>query len=195
MTIDLKLVTKLRAQTGAGVSSCKEALEEAKGDLEKAVELLRKKGAKIASKRSDKEACEGIVYAYIHANNKTGTIIELNCETDFVAKNEDFKNLAHDLAMQITAQSPLYIKPEDVPEEILNKELEIIKDELKEEGKPDDMLEKISEGKINKWYEEVCLLNQPFIKNEDITVAELINEKIAGLGEKIEVGSFSRKQI
>ncbi len=195
MAIDLKLITKLRTQTGAGMSSCKEALEESNGDFEKAIEILRKKGAKIASKRSDKDACEGIIYAYIHANNKAGAIIELNCETDFVAKNEDFKNLAHDLAMQITAQNPLYLKPEDVPEDVLNKEKEIIKDELKEEGKPADMLDKISEGKINKWYEDVCLLNQPFIKNEDITVAELINEKIAGLGEKIEVGSFSRKQI
>jgi len=195
MANDLKLITKIREQTGAGMTACKEALEESNGDFEKAVEVLRKKGAKIAGKRSDKEASEGIIYAYIHANNKAGAIVELNCETDFVAKNEDFKNLAHDLAMQITAQNPLYIKPEDVPEEVLNKEKEIIKEELKADGKTEDMIEKITEGKLNKWYEEVCLLNQPFIKNEDITIAELINEKIAGLGEKIEVGSFSRKQI
>lgn len=195
MKINLDLITKLRNQTGAGVAVCKEALTESKGDFDKAIEILRKKGAKIASKRAAKEACEGIIYAYIHANNKAGAIIELNCETDFVAKNKEFKNLAHDLAMQITAQNPLYVGPEDVPEEVLNKELEIIKDELKVEGKPEDMLDKISEGKINKWYEEVCLLKQPFIKNEDINIEELVNEKIVILGEKIEIDGFCRKQI
>jgi elongation factor Ts len=193
--MDLELITKLRKQTGAGVIDCKEALAESNGDLDKALEILRKKGAKIAGKRADKEATEGIIYAYIHANNKAGALIELNCETDFVAKNEEFKNLAHDLAMQITAQNPLYISPEDVPEDILNKEKEIIKEELLAEGKPEDMLDKIIEGKLNKWYEEVCLLQQPFIKNEDLTIEKLINEKIASLGEKIKIGSFCRKQI
>jgi len=195
MAIDLELITKLRKQTGAGIADCKEALNESNGNLDKAVELLRKKGAKIAGKRSDKEANEGIVYAYIHANNKVGALIELNCETDFVAKNEEFKNLAHDLAMQITAENPLYIKAEDIPEEILNKEKELIREQLLEEGKPEEMVDKIITGKLNKWYEEVCLLNQPFIKNEDITIEEFINEKIAGLGEKISVGGFCRKQI
>jgi len=195
MKIDLDLITKLRNQTGAGVADCREALIEADGNLEKAVEILRKKGAKIASKRADKEAKEGIVYAYIHANNKVGALLELNCETDFVAKNEEFKKLAHDLAMQIAAQSPLYIAPEDVPEDVLNKEKELYKDQLLAEGKPEKMLDKIIEGKINKWYEEVCLLKQTFIKNEDITVEDLINEKIASLGEKIKIGGFCRKQI
>jgi elongation factor Ts len=195
MKIDIKSITKLRNQTGAGVADCREALIEAKGNFEKAVEILRKKGAKIASKRAEKQAKEGIIYAYIHTNNKVGALVELNCETDFVAKNEEFKKLAHDLAMQIAAQSPLYVSPEDVPEEVLNKEKELYKDQLLAEGKPEKMLDKIIEGKINKWYEEVCLLKQTFIKNEDITVEDLINEKIASLGEKIKVSGFCRKQI
>jgi len=195
MKIDVKLITQLRKKTGAGMADCKEALTEANGDMAKAMEILRKKGAKIADKRAGKEAAEGVIYAYIHANNKVGALVELNCETDFVAKNEEFKNLAHDLAMQIAAQSPLYVAPEDVPEDILNKEKDLFKEQLTLEGKPEKMLDKIIEGKVNKWYEEVCLLKQPFIKNEDITIEELINEKIAGLGEKIKVGGFCRKQI
>ena len=195
MKVDINLITQLRKQTGAGMADCREALIEADGDMEKAIEILRKKGAKIANKRAGKEASEGIIYAYIHANDKVGALLELNCETDFVAKNEEFKKLAHDIAMQIAAQSPLYVAPEDIPEEILNKEKDLYKDQLLAEGKPAKMLDKIIEGKVNKWYEEVCLLKQPFIKNEDITIEELINEKIASLGEKIKVGSFCRKQI
>ena len=195
MAIDTKLIIELRNQTGAGMKDCQEALNEANGDLTKALEMLRKKGAKIADKRSGKEAKEGIIYAYIHANDKIGALIELNCETDFVARNEEFKKLAHDLSMQIAAQSPLYIAPEDVPEDMLNKEKEIYKEQLLAEGKTEAMLDKIIEGKINKWYQEVCLLKQTFIKNDDITVEEYMNEKIAGLGEKIKISSFCRKQI
>jgi len=195
MAIDIKLITQLRNQTGAGMKDCQEALAETNGDLTKAIEVLRKKGAKIATKRADKSANEGLVYAYIHSNNRIGALVELNCETDFVAENEEFKNLAHDLAMQIAAQSPLYVSPEDVPEAILNKEKEIYKEQLLAEGKPDKMLDKIIEGKINKWYEEVCLLKQPFIKNEDITISDLIDEKTASLGEKIKVNGFCRRQI
>jgi elongation factor Ts len=195
MKIDVSLITKLRKQTGAGMADCKEALTEANGDPDKAIEMLRKKGAKIADKRAGKEASEGIIYAYIHANGRVGTLIELNCESDFVAKNEGFKALAHDLAMQIAAQSPLYVAPADVPEDVLNKEKDIFKEQLIAEGKPEKMMDKIIEGKVNKWYEEVCLLKQPFIKNEDLTIEDLINEKIASLGEKIKVGGFCRKQI
>jgi elongation factor Ts len=195
MKIDTKLIIQLRKQTGAGISNCREALTEANGDIEKAVEILRKKGSKIASKRADKKATEGIIVSYIHANNKIGALVELNCETDFVARNEEFKKLAYDLAMQVAAQNPLYVRPEDVPEDVLNKEKEIIREQLVSEGKNVEMFDKIVEGKLNKWYEEVCLLKQPYIKDEDITIEELINEKIAGLGEKIEVGSFCRKQI
>lgn len=195
MEININLITDLRKRTGAGMADCKEALTEANGDMEKAIEFLRKKGSKIADKRAGKEAAEGIICAYIHGNNKIGVLLELNCETDFVARNEEFKKMAYDLAMQIAAQSPLYVRPEDVPEEVLDKEKEIIKEQLLAEGKDIKMLDKIIEGKLNKWYAEVCLLKQSFIKNEDITVEEYLNEKIAGLGEKIQVGSFSRKQI
>ncbi|MFA5188032.1 MAG: translation elongation factor Ts [Patescibacteria group bacterium] len=195
MKIDLELITKLRNQTGAGVVDCREALIEAEGDIDKAIAILRKKGAKIASKREAKEASEGIIYAYIHANGRVGALVELKCETDFVAQNQEFKNLAHDLALQIAAQSPLYVAPEDVPEEILNKEKDLYKEQLILEGKSEKMLDKIIEGKINKWHEDVCLLKQSFIKNEDITIEDLINEKIASLGEKIKVGGFCRKQI
>jgi len=201
MSIELDLITKLRQQTGAGIADCKEALSESKGDIAKALEFLRKKGAKIANKRAAKETKEGIIYAYIHANNKVGALLELNCETDFVAKNEAFKNLAHDIAMQIAAQNPLYLSPEDVPEEVVIKEKEIYKDQLLAEGKPAlhgkpaDMVDKIIEGKLNKWYQEVCLTKQTFIKDEDITIEDLINEKIASIGEKIKIGSFCRRQV
>jgi elongation factor Ts len=195
MAIDIKLITKLRKQTGAGMETCKEALTEADGDMEKAVEILRKKGSKIADKRAGKEAKEGIICSYIHSNNKVGVLLELNCETDFVARNEDFKKLAYDLAMQVAAQSPLYVSIDEIPEEMLNKEKEIIKEQLLTEGKNVKMLDKIIEGKLNKWNEEVCLLKQSFIKDEDITIEELINEKIASLGEKIKVGGFCRRQI
>lgn len=195
MEIDIALITKLRQQTGAGIADCKEVLAESNGDLNKAIEALRKKGAKIANKRAEKEAKEGIVYAYIHSNNKIGALIELNCETDFVAKNADFRNLAHDLAMQVVAQNPLYLAPEDVPAEVLEKEKAIYREQLKAEGKPENMMDKIIEGKVNKWYGDVCLLKQQFIKNEDITIEDYMNEKIASIGEKIKIGSFCRKQI
>lgn len=195
MAIDTNLILKLRKQTGVGMENCKEALIEANGDFDKAVEILRKKGSKIADKRAGKEASEGVICSYIHANNKVGVLLELNCETDFVARNEDFKKLAYDLAMQVAAQSPLYVNINDIPEEMQNKEKEIIKEQLLAEGKNVKMLDKIIEGKLDKWHEEVCLLKQPFIKDEDITIEELIDEKIASLGEKIKVGGFCRKQI
>ncbi|MDD5341024.1 MAG: translation elongation factor Ts [Patescibacteria group bacterium] len=195
MNIDTNLITKLRKQTGAGMADCREALIEANGDMEKAIEILRKKGSKIATKRSGKEASEGVIVSYIHSNNKVGVLVELNCETDFVARNEEFKKLAYDLAMQVAAQSPLYVSQDDVPADVLAKEKDIIKEQLAAEGKNTSMLYKIVEGKINKWYEEVCLLNQPFIKNEDITIEEYINEKIASLGEKVVVSGFCRKEI
>lgn len=194
--IDTKKITQLRSQTGAGMVECKKALEEAGGDFQKAVEVLRKKGeAKAAKKSAEREAKEGVVYSYIHATNKIGAMLELNCETDFVARNEEFKELAHDLAMHIVALNPLYIKPEDVPQEVLRKEKEVYAEQLRTEAKPEEIIEKIVEGKLNKYYEEVCLLKQPFIKNEDITIEELIKEKIAKLGEKIEINRFCRFEI
>ncbi|NIP32469.1 translation elongation factor Ts, partial [Candidatus Saccharibacteria bacterium] len=176
-------VVKLRTMTGAGMLDCKKALDEAGGDLDKAAEILRKKGqAKAAKKSAERETKEGIVHSYIHANSKVGVLIELLCETDFVARNEAFQELAHDLAMQIAATEPLYLKPEDVPQEVVEKEKSMIKDEMADESKPADVLDKIIEGKMAKYYEEICLMNQPFIKDEDRTIADLINDKIASIG-------------
>jgi len=189
-------IIKLREQTGAGMLDCKKALDEAGGDLEKAAEILRKKGqAKAAKKSAERETKEGIVHAYIHANGKVGAMVELLCETDFVAKNEVFQELAHEIAMQIAATEPLYLKSEDVPEEVVEKEKSIIKEEMADESKPADVLDKIIEGKMAKYYEDVCLLNQPYIKDEDMTIGDLINNKIASLGEKIEIGNFCRFAI
>lgn len=196
MIVNPKLVSQLREQTGAGVVECKNALEEAGGNLEKAVEILRKKGEiKAAKKSAERTAKEGLVHAYIHANSKIGAMIEVSCETDFVARNEEFGALVHDLAMQVVAINPLYIKSEDVPAEVINKEKEMYLEEIRGQEKPPAVVEKILEGKLEKYFEDVCLLKQPFIKDEDITVEELINQKIAKIGEKIEVKKFVRFQI
>ncbi|MBT5337822.1 elongation factor Ts, partial [Candidatus Falkowbacteria bacterium] len=160
------------------------------------VDVLRKKGeAKAAKKIAERQAKEGIVYSYIHSNNKTGTIVELFCETDFVAKTDDFKSLAHDIALQIVAMSPEYVTPEQIPAEALEREKSIYREQLKNEGKPDEMIEKILEGKMNKYYEEVCLMKQLFIKDDKVTIEGLINQIIAKTGEKIEIGNFARYQI
>jgi len=194
--VDLKQLTNLRQRTGCGVNDIKKALEEAGGDEEKALEILRKKGeVKAAKKSAEREVKEGIVYAYIHPNKKIGSMVELNCETDFVARNEEFQQLAKDLAMQIAATNPLYLKPEDIPEEVLNKEKEIYKEQLLAESKSENIIDKIIEGKMEKYYEEVCLVKQDFIKNEDIKIEDLIKEKIAKIGEKIEIDQFARFQV
>jgi elongation factor Ts len=193
---DTSIILKLRETTGAGMMDCKKALDEAGDDLEKAIDILRKKGAiKAAKKQSERQTKEGIVHAYVHSNNKVGVLLELLCETDFVARNEEFRNLAHDLAMQIAATNPLYVKPEDVPAEVVEKEKSIYLEELSGQEKPPAVAEKIIAGKLEKYYEDVCLLNQPFIKDEDITIKDLINQKIAKIGEKIEVGRFVRFAI
>lgn len=194
--VDLNLLTKLRNQTGAGVSDCKKALDEANGDYEKSIEVLRKRGeAKAAKKCAEREVKEGIIYAYIHSNNKAGAMLELDCETDFVAKNEEFQKLAHDFGMQIVAMSPEYVKPEDVPAEIIEKEKEIYRVQLEKEGKPAEIIEKILEGKIAKYYEEVCLLKQSFIKDDSKKMEDVLNEAIAKTGEKMELRRFTRYQI
>lgn len=193
---DVQTIIKLRNQTGAGMMDCKKAIDEAGGDYDKALVVLRKRGeAKAAKKIAEREAKEGIVYTYIHSNNKTGTMLELFCETDFVARTDDFKNLAHDIALQIVAMSPEYLKPEDVPAEILEKEKEIYRVQLKNEGKPEEMIEKILEGKVQKFYEENCLLRQVYIKDDKIKVEDLINQMIAKTGEKMEIGNFVRYEI
>ncbi len=196
MIINPKLVSELREQTGAGVVECKNALDEAGGDIEKAIEILRKKGEiKAAKKSAERTAKEGLVHAYVHANGKVGAMVLVSCETDFVARNEEFQAFVHDLAMQIAATNPLYLKPEDVPEEVIAKEKEMYLEELRGQEKPPAVVEKILVGKLEKYFEDICLLKQPFVKDEDITVEELINQKIAKIGEKIEVKKFVRLQI
>ena len=196
MAIDTQAITKLRQATGAGIVDVKKALEEANGDEQKAVEILRKKGAsKAAKKLAERTTGEGLVHSYIHSNGKVGTLIQIQCETDFVARNADFQTLAHDIALHIAAAHPLYIKPEDVPAAELEKEKEIYREQLKVENKPAQMIEKILEGKIEKYYADVCLLKQTFVKDDSLTIEKLIESAIAKLGEKIEVVKFSRFQI
>ena len=196
MSVDKQSIFHLRELTGAGLNDCQKALEESNGDIEKAVEILRKKGAIKAAKKSiEREASEGIVDSYIHANGTVGVLVMVRCETDFVARNQEFKNLVHDIALQIAGARPLYITPENVPAEVIEKEKEIYREQLKREGKPPAMVDKIVEGKLEKYFQDVCLLKQPFIKDDSKTVEQLIQQMIAKLGEKITIGDFARFQI
>ena len=188
-------IKKLRELTGAGMLDCKNALIEFEGSIEKAIEDLRKKGIAKAAKRMDRETTQGVIASYIHMGNQIGSLVELNCETDFVAKNEEFVNLAKEIAVQIAAMSPLSISPEDLDPAIVEKEKEIIREQLKQEGKPEHILDKIIQGKLEKFYEEVCLLRQPFYKNQDIRVEEYLKEYISKFGENIRVARFTRYQI
>lgn len=193
---DSQNIIKLREATGAGMVDCKKALDEAAGDFEKAIEILRKKGeAKATKKMAERQTKEGIVYSYIHTDSKTGAMLELFCETDFVARTDDFKNLARELALQIAAMAPEYLSPEQVPPLVVDKEKEVYREQLRAEGKPDNMMDKIVEGKLNKFFEDVCLLCQQYIKDDKIRVGDLIKQLIAKTGEKIEVGKFVRFQI
>lgn len=191
----LEQIKKLRELTGAGIVEVKKALDEAAGDDKKAIEILRKRGQEKAMKKSDRVAGEGVVVSYIHSNGRVGAMVKLLCETDFVGRNEEFKVLAQDIAMHITASNPTYLKPEDVPAEIVAKEREIWTAQLAQERKPEDIMNKILEGKEKKFREENSLLTQPFIKNPDQTVGELIIEKISKIGENIQVGEFSRLEL
>ena len=195
MTIKTQKITELRQRTGAGIMDIKKALTEAKGDEDKAIEILRKQGQKAAAKKQARETKEGLVRAYVHNTGKVGALVEVLCETDFVARNEEFKDLCNDLAMQIVATDPLYLKSSDVPAEVVTKEKDIQREALLAEGKPSELVEKILAGKMDKYFEEVCLLNQPFIKDEEKTIQDLITEKTAKLGEKIEIRRFQRFQI
>jgi elongation factor Ts len=194
MAISVEIIRDLRQRTGAGVLDCKKALEEADGDMEKAIELLRKKGLAIAAGKTDREANEGLVEAYVHAGGRLGVLLELNCETDFVARTDDFRELAHDLAMQVAATNPQYLIPEDIPPEVLERERQWQREELGE-GKPEEVIERILEGKLRKYYQEVCLLEQSFIKDEGLSVRDLITDKIARLGENIRVRRFTRFEL
>lgn len=184
------LIKQLREQTGAGIMDVKEALEEADGDQEVAIEILRKKGLAKQAKKADRAANEGIVESYIHAGGRIGVLVEVNCETDFVARTDEFKNLVKEIALHIAASNPLYISAEDVPTEVIEKEKEIYKEQAGD--KPADVLEKMLEGKVAKYLEEVCLLNQPFVKDGDKTVGELLGEATGKMGENIQVRRFAR---
>lgn len=194
MTVNLTDVAKLRETCGAGMMDCKKALEEANGDFDKAIEVLRKKGAATAAKRAERVAKEGIIVSYIH-NGRIGALLELNCETDFVALNDDFKQLANDLVMHVAAANPEYVTPEDVPAEVVAKEREIEEAQLEGANKSKDVMDKILEGKIQKFYSRVCLTKQPFVKNLDLTVEDLINDKTASIGEKLVVRRFVRYEL
>ncbi|WP_293442765.1 translation elongation factor Ts [Persephonella sp.] len=195
MAVDAKLVKTLREMTGAGILECKKALEETNGNLEEAVELLRKRGIAKAAKKAGRETKEGIIHAYIHAGGRVGVLLELNCETDFVAKNEVFKELANEIALQIAAMRPQYVSRDTVPKEVIEKEGEIAREAAIAEGKPEHIAEKIAEGKVEKFLKEVCLLEQPYIKDDKKTVEDLIKEYIAKLGENIQVRRFTRYEI
>ena len=193
--VDAKMVRTLRERTGMGMMDCKKALQEADGDMEKAIELLRKKGAKVAEKRADKDASEGLVKTYVHAGNRIGAMVEINCETDFVANTDDLKQFASDICLQIAASSPKYLAPEDVDQSYLEKEKNFLKQQLQEQGKPEQMLDKIVEGKVDKIYQDICLVKQPFIKDDKLTVEEVVNELMTKLGEKIKIRRFARFEV
>lgn len=195
MDITASMVRDLREKTGLGMMDCKKALVETNGDMEKAVEYLRKKGALKAAKREGRATSEGRIGSYIHMTGKLGVLLELNCESDFVAKTEQYAELVKDICMHVAASSPRWVSPEDVPEDVIAKEKEIYMAQAKEAGKPDKILEKIAEGKMNKFFTEVCLLEQPFVKDPDKKVGDLIRDKIAQLGENITVGRFVRFQL
>ena len=193
--ITAALVKQLREKSGAGMMDCKNALKECDGDIEKASDFLRKKGLATAAKRAGRAMSEGVVEAYIHMGGKLGVIVEVNCETDFVAKNDDFKEFARNVAMHIAATNPVGIKEEDVPEDVVNREREVYRGQALELGKPEKMIEKIVDGKMNKFFKENCLMNQAYVRDPDLTIADLINELIAKIGENITIKRFVRYQI
>jgi len=195
LEITIDMIKELRAATGAGVLDCKQALEHAQGDFDKAVTYLREKGLAKAAKKVDREAKDGLIGCYVHAGSRIAALIEVNCETDFVARTEEFKQFVHDLAMQVVAARPRYLKPEDIPPEVLEAERQVYLAQMKDQGKPPHILDKIVEGKLRKFYEEVCLLNQPFIKDPDITVQDLVTQMIAKVGENIVIRRFVRYEL
>jgi len=195
MSVKPSDVKKLRDRTGASMMECKKALEESSADIDKAIDILRKKGETVAEKKSSRQVQSGIIEAYIHPNNRVGVLLELVCETDFVARNSEFKELAHNIAMQIAAMNPLHVSPEDIPQGIIDKEKEIYLEQFKDSGKPKDVLEKIIEGKLVKFREEKALVSQPYIKDQDMKIGDLITAAIAKLGENIKVKRFSRFEI
>jgi len=195
MSISAQDVKALRDRTGAGMMDCKKALQETNGDMEAAIDYLRAKGAAKAAKRATKAANEGTIGSYIHFGGKVGVMVELNCETDFVAKNEEFLQLARDLAMHIAAANPVAVAPEDIPQDLVERERQVFLEQVKNEGKPEHIAEKIVEGKLRKYFEENSLLKQSFVKDPDRTIENLITDASAKTGEKIEVARFARFQV
>lgn len=195
MSVSAAVVKELRERTGAGMMDCKKALVETNGDIEKAIEYLREKGLAAAAKKTSRIAAEGVVESYIHMGGKIGVLVEVNCETDFVAKTDKFKDLVKDIAMQIAAANPSYIRAEEVDPSEINKEKDILKAQALNEGKPEQVVEKMVEGRIKKYYKEICLLDQAFVKDPDKTVQEMINEAIAEIGENIQIRRFVRYQM
>ena len=192
MEVSIQMIKELRERTSAGINDCKKALVDSEGDMEKAVVLLREKGLAAAAKRAGRVASEGIVDSYIHGGGRIGVLVEVNCETDFVAQNEKFRSFVKDIAMQIAASSPLYVSKEDVPQEALDKEKEILRQQALNEGKPEKIVDRMVEGRISKFYDEYCLMEQQFVKDPEIKVKDLLNSLIAVIGEKITVRRFVR---
>jgi len=195
MEISIEQVKNLRQRTGAGIIDCKTALQEAKGDIDGAIEYLRRKGLATAAKKAGRIAADGLVASYIHAGGKMGVLVEINCETDFVAKTEDFQTFVKNVAMQIAAANPQYIRREDIPADVLERERRIYRSQALEAGKPEKVIDKIVEGKMERFYSEVCLLEQTFIKDSDLTVKEVLDAMIAKIGENIAIRRFARFQL
>jgi elongation factor Ts len=195
MDITAEQVKTLREKTGVGLMDCKEALRVSNGDMDKAVDYLREKGLAKAQKRVNRAATEGTIAVYIHGGGKIATMVEVNCETDFVAKTDQFLAFAKDVAMQVTAAMPAYVRREDVPEDVKNKEMEIYRNQARESGKPEKILDKIAEGKLEKFYQDTCLMEQTFIKNPDVTIKRLLDDLIAKMGENILIRRFTRFQL
>lgn len=195
MNVTVDQIKELRERTGVSMMSCKDTLAETNGDMEKAIDILRKKGEAKAAKRAERSTGQGVVISYVHPNNKIGVLVHLACETDFVAKNEDFIALARDIAMHIAATAPMYTNPDEVPEELIEKEKDIWREQLKEEGKPEKMWDQIMIGKENKFRDEVSLMKQPFVKNPEITIEQLLTDSITKIGENIKLEKFVRFAI
>ena len=192
LTIDANTVKQLRDKTGAGMMDCKNALKESNGDLDEAIDYLRKSGAAKAEKKGSRATKEGLVYSYIHAGGRLGVMIEVNCETDFVAKTDGFVELCHNLAMQVAATNPISLDKDSVPDDVINKEKEIFTEQAKSSGKPDNIIEKMVEGRLSKFFQENCLMEQAYIKDSDKKISDLLTETIATLGENITVSKFTR---
>lgn len=195
MAITTEQIRSLRESTGAGMMDCKKALEETNGNTEKAVDYLRKKGAVVAAKRADRAAEQGVVEAYIHAGGRVGTLVEINCESDFVARTEEFRALARDIAMQVTAMNPMVVSREQLDQSILERELDIYRTQARNEGKPEPLVEKIAQGRLEKFFQEVCLIEQTFIKDSGRTIRDLVNEAMAKTGERVSIRRFQRYHL